>query len=76
MEDDQRRRERNKLRARLLESYRFYTNPEKNASQSWTRMEAEAFWELFHDYEEAGGNGYIHSEVQPAMERLTIEEMD
>lgn len=76
MEDDLKRRERNKLRARLLESYRFYTNPNKNPSGSWTRMEAEAFWELFHDYEDAGGDGYMHSEVQPAMERLTIEEME
>lgn len=76
MEDDLKRRERNKLRSRLLESYRFYTNVERNPSQSWTRMEAEAFWELFRDYEDAGGNGYMHSEVQPAMERLKIIEME
>ena len=63
MENDLKRRERNKLRARLLQSYRFYTNPERNPSQSWTRMEAEAFWELFRDYEDANGNGYIHTEV-------------
>lgn len=76
MEDALNRRERNKLRARLLESYRFYTNVERNPDQSWTRMEAEAFWELFRDYEDAGGNGYMHSEVQPAMERLKIIEME
>lgn len=76
MENDLKRRERNKLRARLLQSYRFYTNPERNPSQSWTRMEAEAFWELFRDYEDANGNGYIHTEVQPAMERLTVIELD
>lgn len=35
-------------------------------------MEAEAFWELFSDYEEAGGNGYMHTVVQPAMNRLTV----
>ena len=38
-------------------------------------MEAEAFWELFREYEEAGGDGYMHTEVQPAMERLLIVEV-
>lgn len=35
-------------------------------------MEAEAFWELFHDYEADGGDGYMHSVVQPTMEELFI----
>ena len=75
MEEQNDRRERNKLRDRLLQSYRYYTNKEENPSQTWTRMEAEAFWELFKDYEDAGGNGYIHTVVQPAMECLTIVEI-
>lgn len=74
MEEENKRRERNKLRDRLLQNFRYYTNKETNPSQSWSRMEAEAFWELFKDYEQAGGDGYIHTEVQPAMERLTIIE--
>ena len=69
------RRERNKIRDRLLQNYRYYTNLEANPSRSWTRMEAEAFWEMFHDYEDAGGDGYMHTEVQPEMERLTIVEI-
>ena len=76
IEEQNKRRERNKLRDRLLQNYRCYTNPEINPTLSWTRMEAEAFWELFRDYEEAGGDGYMHSEVQPAMERLKIIEMN
>lgn len=75
MEELTKRRERNKLRDRLLQNYRFYTNPETNPSMSWTRMESEAFWELFRDYEDAGGNGYVHTEVLPAMERLTVIEV-
>ena len=47
---------------------------ETNPSKSWTQMEAEAFWGLFRDYEEAGGNGYMHSVVQPAMTELTVRE--
>lgn len=75
MEDLDTRRTRNQLRYRLLQSYRFYTNPEKNPSRSWTRMESEAFWEMFRDYEDAGGDGYMHTEVQPAMERLFVVEI-
>ena len=37
-------------------------------------MESEAFWELFREYEDAGGNGYMHTEVLPAMELLTVVE--
>lgn len=74
MEETNRRRECNKLRDRLLQSYRYYTNPNMNPSLSWTRMEAEAFWGLFRDYEETGGDGYMHTVVQPAMEKLRVRE--
>ena len=74
VEETNKRRECNKLRDRLLQSYRYYTNEETNPSKSWTQMEAEAFWGLFRDYEEAGGNGYMHSVVQPAMTDLTVRE--
>lgn len=72
MEGETKRRERNKLRDRLLQNYRFYVNAETNPSHSWTLMEAEAFWELFKEYEAAGGNGYMHTEVMPAMGLLTV----
>lgn len=75
LEEQNKKKERNKLRNLLLESYRYYANKEKNPSQSWTVMEAEAFWELFRDYEDAGGNGYMHTVVQPEMERLTVVEV-
>lgn len=75
VEEQERRRECNRLRDMLLQNYRYYTNMETNPSQSWTRMEAEAFWELFKDYEDLGGDGYMHTDVQPDMERLTIIEV-
>ena len=75
MEEQNKRRERNKLRDVLLQNYRYFTNKETNPSQTWTRMESEAFWELFKDYEDAGGNGYIHSTVLPEMERLIVIEV-
>lgn len=74
IEEQNKRKERNKLRDLLLQYYRRYANKESNPSQSWPKMEAEAFWALFSDYEEAGGNGHMKDEVAPAMQRLTIEE--
>lgn len=76
MEEQNKKRERNKLRDRLLQNYRYYTNIEKNPSQTWTEMESEAFWEMFKDYEEAGGNGYMRSTVMPEMERLIVVEVN
>ena len=75
MEEQKKRKERNKLRDLLLQNYRYYTNTDTNPSQSWSRMEAEAFWELFSDYEDAGGNGYMRTEVMPAMQRLIVTEV-
>lgn len=74
MEELTNRRERNKIRDRLLHNYRYYTNPESNPTRSWTHMESEAFWELFSEYEEAGGDGYMHTVVMPAMQVLRIVE--
>lgn len=76
METDTKRRERNKCRDILLQNFRYFTNREKNPMQAWTRMEAEAFWELFHDYEDMEGNGYVHTEVQPEMNLLEIIELN
>lgn len=66
------KRERNKTRDRLLQSYRYYTDLEKNPSQSWNTMESDAFWQLFKDYEDLGGDGYMHTVVQPAMNKLDV----
>lgn len=75
IEEQNKKRECSKLRDMLLQNYRYYTNVHQNPSQSWTKMESEAFWELFREYEEAGGNGYMHTVVRPEMERLTIVEV-
>lgn len=72
MENDSKKRELNKLRDCLLQNYKYYTNKEKNPMQAWTKMESEAFWDLFGDYEDMGGNGYMHTIVQPSMQLLTV----
>ena len=75
IEEQNKKRECSKLRDMLLQNYRYYTNECQNPSKSWTRMESEAFWELFEEYENAGGNGYMHSVVRPAMELLDVVEV-
>lgn len=72
MQEKQERRERNKLRDKLLQSYRYYTDKQRNPNQTWTKMESEAFWELFSDYEDMNGDGYMHTVVQPAMNLLKV----
>lgn len=72
IEEQEKRRECNRLRDILLQNYRYYTSKESNPSQTWTKLESEAFWDLFRDYEDLGGNGYMHTEVLPAMERLRV----
>lgn len=65
-------REKNKLNDRLLQSYNYYNNPDKNPMKAWTSIESSAFWGLFKEYEKAGGNGFMHSTVQPAMKMLRV----
>lgn len=75
IENAAQKREVNKLRDLLLQNYKYYTDKIKNPLQSWTKMESEAFWDLFSDYESMGGNGYMHTEVCPKMQLLTVIDM-
>lgn len=36
----------------------------------WTKLEKDAFWDLFDEYEKRGGNGFVHSIVEPVMREL------
>ena len=76
MENDSKKRELNKLYDTLLQSYKYYTSQEKNPMKAWTKMESKAFWDLFTDYEDMGGDGYMHTVVQPPMLLLTVIEMN
>lgn len=58
------------IRENLLQAYRYYTSPIINPKQAWTAMEAHAFWEQFGNYEDRGGNGYMHDTVKPEMNKL------
>lgn len=58
------------IRENLLQAYRYYTSLSINPKRAWTAMEAHAFWEQFGNYEDRGGNGYMHDTVKPEMNKL------
>lgn len=76
IEEKRKKVKRSELRDRLLYSFRYYTSPDKNPMHAWSEMEADAFWEIFKDYEIVDGDGHMHSTVQPAMRLLDVIKME
>lgn len=70
------KREKNALREKILDLYRKFTDDVLNPMLAWTDMEHHAFFELVKDYEELGGNDYVHKVILPAMNDLDIVHMD
>jgi mRNA-degrading endonuclease RelE of RelBE toxin-antitoxin system len=70
------KREKNTYRAKILDEYRLFTDDRKNPMRAWSEMEHHAFFELVKDYEDLGGNDYVHSTVLPAMNELEVVKMD
>ena len=66
------KREKNAIRAKLLDEYRLFTDDYKNPMLAWSEMEHHAFFELVRDYEDLHGNDYVHSTVLPAMNELRV----
>lgn len=66
------KREKNAIRAKLLDEYRLFTDETKNPTLAWSEMEHHAFFELVKDYEDLNGNDYVHSTVIPAMNELNV----
>ena len=75
IEENTRRRERASFKDRLLQSYRFYSSKEHNPLQQWTRMEADAFNELYDEYMLTGDDDHFRNEVKPLMDGMHIIEM-
>ena len=59
--------EMKKLKEKLVVYYNKYKN-----SDGWDSMDKEVFWDLFDDYEARGGDGFIHSKVEPVMRELKV----
>ena len=65
-------RERNALRAKILDMHRTFTSNKMNPMQAWSEMERDAFNDLITDYESLNGNGHVHTVVIPDMDRLRV----
>ena len=72
---DLEKREKNSLRAKILDEYRLYTDERKNPMQAWSEMEHHSFFKLVEDYESLGGNDYVHGTIIPAMNELDVISM-
>lgn len=66
------RREKNSLRQKILQEHRIFTDEHMNPMKAWTEMEHHSFFKLVEDYEDLGGNDYVHSEVLPDMNKLRV----
>jgi hypothetical protein len=66
------RREKNAIRAKLIDEYRLFTDESKNPMLAWSEMEHHAFFALVSDYEDLHGNDYVHGTVIPAMNELRV----
>lgn len=69
------KREKNSIRQKLLDEHRLFTDRDRNPMHAWTEMEHHAFFKLVEDYEDLGGNDYVHSDVLPAMNSLEVIRM-
>ena len=65
----------NKTYSQIIQMFQFYTSEERNPMQAWTAMEADAFWKIIRDYEDDGGDGYVHTEIIPPIRQLPTIEM-
>ena len=68
------KREKNSIRAKLLDEYRLFTDGTKNPMLAWSEMEHHAFFELVKDYEDLNGNDFVHSTVLPAMNSMNSKQ--
>ena len=68
-------REKNALRAKILEEHRLYTDESINPMKAWSEMEEHSFRKLLEDYEALGGNDYVHDIVIPDMNHLNVVPM-
>lgn len=57
--------------AKLKNSIVSYYKKYKDIGE-WSQLESDAFWDLFKRYEAHGGNGFIHSVVEPIMREIQI----
>ncbi len=76
LEKENSRRELAATKETLTQWYRHYTNLDINPNRAWHKWESAAFFSIYDDYEQQGGNSYVHSVIVPEMRKLTVIEDD
>ena len=75
-EENQKKREKSRIRDLLIQSYNLYANEVRNPMLKWSEMEYSNFMALYQDYVDLGGNSFIQTHVKPAMDALIVVKMD
>ena len=76
IDDDRKKRERNKAREELLQGHRMFCDVDKNPMKAWTSLERDSWLARFEDYSDCGGNGDMKARIYPDMCDLTVVHMD
>ena len=76
IDDDRKKRERNKAREELLQGHRMFCDVDRNPMKSWTSLEKDSWMARYDDYIECGGNGDMQRRIYPDMCDLMIVHMD
>jgi hypothetical protein len=76
IDDDRKKRERNKAREELLQGHRMFCDVDKNPMKAWSQLEHDSWMARYDDYIECGGNGDMKTRIYPDMIDLMIVHMD
>lgn len=76
IDDDRKKRERNKAREELLQGHRMFCDIDKNPMKAWSQLEHDSWFFRYDDYIECGGNGDMQNRIYPDMCDLMIIHMD
>lgn len=76
IDDDRKKRERNKAREELLQGHRMFCDANKNPMKAWSQLEHDSWMSRYDDYIECLGNGDMTKRIYPDMCDLMIVHMD
>ena len=76
IDDDRKKRERNKAREELLQGHRMFCDVSKNPMKAWTSLERDSWMSRYEDYIECLGNGDMTKRIYPDMCDLIVIHMD
>lgn len=76
LQEELNRRAANDLRNQMLTLYRYYSSTKEKSHAGMVKDGVQSLWDMYEDYRQAGGNGYMKTEVKPVMNTLEVIEME